>query len=165
MGMFSVEHRQLRRLQLLLIAILFTRALFLTTPASASLGNGLDSVYRDAAHASSGLQVTNTEHYSIYELKISTGTRVREYISPEGVVFAVAWDGPFVPELQQFLGTNFQKCADALHAQKPTYFSRKPVSIRLNDLVFENSGHVGAFYGRAYLPQTMPQGVVIAELH
>jgi hypothetical protein len=156
---------QLSGVQRLLIAVVFIRALFLTTAAPASLGNDLDSVYRDAAHASSGLQVTNAERYSIYELELSTGTRIREYISTEGVVFAVAWDGPFVPELQQFLGTNFQKYSDALHVQKSTYFSRRPVLIRLNDLVFENSGHVGAFHGRAYLPQALPQGSVIAELH
>jgi len=163
--MLSIKHHELRRLQRLLIGVLLARAIFLTTTASASLGNDLESVYRDATHAGSGIQIRNTPHYSIYELKIPTGTRVREYISAEGLVFAVAWDGPFVPELQRFLGRNFRKYADTLHAQKFPYFSRKPVLIRLDDLVFENSGHPGAFFGRAYIPQVVPSGVAITELY
>jgi len=123
------------------------------------------SVYGDVQHVSGNVQAISSEHYSVYEVRIPTGTLVREFISPSGVVFAVAWQGPFVPELQQFLGAYFQKFKDALHTQKSPSFSRRSVSVRLNDLVFENSGHVGAFYGRAYLPQAVPQGVAIAEIH
>lgn len=159
----SARRQAFRPLPVLLVAILF--ASVLAIPVSASLGSDLSSVHRDAVHADGEIRVTSKAQYSIYELKISTGTRVREFISAEGLVFAVAWDGPFLPEFQQFLGSNFQKYTDALHVQKLRYFSRKPVLIRLNDLVFESSGHVGAFWGRAYIPQAVPPGVAITELY
>lgn len=123
------------------------------------------SVYRDVDHVNGSVQTINSERYSVYEVRIPTGTIVREFISPSGVVFAVAWQGPFIPELQHFLGAYFQEYTDALRAHKSSSFSRRPVTLRLNDLVFENSGHVGAFFGRAYLPRAVPAGVGIAELY
>jgi hypothetical protein len=154
----------LQKVQLHLIAVLLMHGLLLPPIASASLGSDLASVYRDVEHVSGSVQAIDGERYSVYEVRIPTGTIVREFISPSGVVFAVAWQGPLIPELQHFLGAYFQEYRDALHARKPLSFSRRPVMLRLNDLVFENSGHVGAFSGIAYVPQAVPTGVVISEL-
>jgi hypothetical protein len=137
----------------------------LLPPASASLGGDLDSVRRDEMHVKGGLQVANEERYTIYEIRISTGTSVREFISPAGIVFGVAWEGPIVPELQPFLGTYFQKYSEAVQAQKSKYVSRRPLRIHLPDLVFETGGHVGSFYGRAYIPQNVPEEVRTEEIH
>jgi hypothetical protein len=150
-------------LQVFLCALLMMCALSLC--ASASLGGDLDSVHRDGHHVNGGVRVTNTEHYTIYEIKISTGTRVREFISPFGDVFGVAWEGPVVPELQQFLGAYFQEYSDAMRTQKTTVFSRRPLHIHLSDLVLETGGHMGAYYGRAYIPQTVPSEVKVEEIH
>jgi Protein of unknown function (DUF2844) len=134
--------------------------------ASASLGGDLGSVHRDSIHVNVIPQTTNAERYTIYEMRISTGTHVREFISPSGVVFGVAWQGPFVPELQQFLGAYYyREYSVAIQSQKSNPFSRKPVHLRLADLAFENGGRVGAFYGRAYIPQAIPPAVAIAEIH
>ena len=156
----SVLERQLVKTLLLFIAISL-----LAPMASASLGSDLASIDRDVHHVSGDVQTISSGLYSVYEVRIPTGTLVREFISPSGVVFALAWQGPFVPEFQQFLGAYFQEYTEALHSWKSPSFSRRPVFLRLKDLVFENSGHVGAFYGRAYLPQAVPQGVAIAELY
>jgi len=123
------------------------------------------SIYRDVEHVGGNVQAISSDRYWVYEVRIPTGTIVREYVSPLGVVFAVAWQGPLVPEFQQFLGASFQEYTDALHSQKSPSFSRRPVFVRLKDFVLENSGHLGAFYGRAYLPHAVPQGVEVAELH
>jgi hypothetical protein len=155
----------LQRVQLNLIAILLIHAVLLPPIASASLGSDAASVYRDVEHVSGSVQAISGERYSVYEVRVPTGTIVREFVSPSGVVFAIAWQGPFIPELQHFLGKYFQEYADALHARKQISLDRRPVTIGLNDLVFENGGHVGAFSGRAYVPQAVPTGVVISELH
>lgn len=137
----------------------------LSPPASASLGGDLDSVHRDEMHVKGDLQVMNEQRYTIYEIRISTGTSVREFISPAGVVFGVAWEGPIVPELQQLLGAYFQKYSEAVQAQKSKYISRRPLRIHLPDLVFETGGHVGSYYGRAYVPQNVPEEVRTEEIH
>ena len=133
--------------------------------SSASLGGDLDSVHRDEMHVKGGLQVANEERYTIYEIRLSTGTSVREFISPAGIVFGLAWQGPIVPELQQFLGAYFQKYSEALQAQKSKYMDRKPLRIHLPDLVFETGGHMGSYYGRAYIPQSVPGEVKAEEIY
>jgi hypothetical protein len=154
-----------RKAAILLACLQACLALSLSAPASASLGDNLDSAYRDVAYVKGSLQVVGTERYTICEIKVSTGTRVREFISPAGVVFAIAWEGPIVPELRQFLGSYFQKYSDALQAQKPRYLSRRPLYLHLPDLVFETGGRMGSYYGRAYIPQSMPEEVRAEEVN
>jgi hypothetical protein len=149
-------------LQVLLTTLFLIAGLSLR--ASASLGGDLASVHRDNTHVLGGLQVTAGDRYTTCEITISTGTHLREFVSPSGVVFGIAWDGPIVPELQQFLGAYFQSYLDAVRAQKSKAFSRRPLRIHLPDLVFETGGHMGSYYGRAYIQQTVPPDVAIAEI-
>lgn len=155
---FGQETPQIFLYALLMVCVLSLRA-------SASLGGDVDSVQRDGQHVNGSERVTNAERYTIYEIKISTGTSVREFISPAGIVFGVAWEGPIVPELQQFLGAYFKKYSEAVQAQKSRYASRRPLHIHLPDLVFENGGHMGAYYGRAYIPQNVPEKVRTEEIY
>jgi len=157
--------RQGFKIQAPLDCVIVVLILGLSPSASASLGGDLQSVHQDMVHVNGSLRVTNVERYTIHEIRISTGTYVREFVSTEGFVFGVSWEGPIVPELQQFLGAHFQQYSVALHAEKSRFLSRRPLHIHLNDLVFENGGHVGAYSGRAYVPQALPLYVSITEIH
>jgi hypothetical protein len=83
---------------------------------------------------------------------------VREYVNSSGTVFAVAWDGPWMPDLRQVLGDHFDQYQAAMRAPK-TRAARGVVSITQPGLVVQMSGHARAFTGRAYLPTMLPQGV------
>jgi hypothetical protein len=84
---------------------------------------------------------------------------VREFVSPSGKVFAVAWQGPSIPDLRQVLGTYFAQYAEAAQAAQKKRAGHGPLMIRESDLVAELSGHQRAFAGRAYVPQLVPLGM------
>jgi hypothetical protein len=137
----------------------------LSVPASASLGGRVDSVEGDTLHANGNLRIKDAGHYTIYEIKISTWTTVREFVSPAGVVFGVAWEGQFVPDLKQFLGTYFRDYSAMAQAEKSTSFGRRPLRLRLPSLMFETGGHMGSYYGRAYDPELVPEKVGEQEIY
>jgi hypothetical protein len=123
--------------------------------ACAELGGDIGSVYQDSDKMGGKIETRAVGKYSVCEIKVSSGTTVREFVSPNGTVFGVAWEGPFVPDMKQILGLHFEQYSEAVRAATPKY-SRRPISIRLPGLVFETGGHMGWYYGRAYVPEALP---------
>lgn len=127
--------------------------------AFAALGGDVKSVQADARKAKAAVQVkaVDSAAYTVHESTLPSGTVVRQYVSPAGKVFAVAWSGPHMPDLKQLLGASFDTMlsmqAEAKHAGHPA------VDIGTEKLVIQSHGHMRAFVGRAYLPQMMPAGV------
>ena len=138
--------------------------LLLPFPASAVLGGDVSSVQTDMAHMKGSVRLTQTGPYTIHEIQTPTGTTVREYVSGQGTVFGVAWQGPFIPDLQQLLGTYFQQYSAGVQAHKAKYVGRRPLSIQQPGLVVQTGGHMRAYFGRAYVPELVPQGVTIEEI-
>jgi Protein of unknown function (DUF2844) len=136
-------------------------ALMLAGPAAAELGGNADTVSADQTHMRASLRVAGAARYSVHEMQTPEGTTVREYVSPAGTVFAVAWQGPMLPDLQQLLGAYFGRYADAVAEPRN---GRGPVSIALPDLIVQSGGHMRAFTGRAYLPEQIPNGVELNEI-
>jgi Protein of unknown function (DUF2844) len=138
-----------------------TALLLLAVPLTAAgeLGGDAASVLADQVHMKASLKTTRTGGYTVHEIEASSGTVVREYISSEGKVFAVAWRGPFLPDLHQILGTSFEPFARAARAQKTRRPGHGPVSIQQERLVVTSAGHARNFFGRAYLPGLLPQGM------
>src|SRR5215471_20618049 len=80
----------------------------------ASLGRDAGSVEQDQVHMKAALRLAHSElAYAVHELKTPTGTVVREYVSPAGKVFGVAWQGPFLPDFRQLLGDYFEPVMQA----------------------------------------------------
>ncbi len=92
----------------------------------------------------------------MHELTTATGTVVREYVSPAGKVFGVAWRGPYLPDFRQILGDYF---APVMQAPREQRQGRGPVTVKRPDVVFQSGGHMRAFFGRSYVPNMLPQGV------
>lgn len=143
----------------------FVAALSLAAPlqASATLGSDQASVEADrAAMAGTASAVVNAAGYTVQGYTLPSGTAVREYISGGGKVFAVAWEGPFKPDLSQLLGARQFAAVDDSTRDRNREGRRGPMSLRpagAKNLVIESSGHMRAFTGRAWLLDQIPTGV------
>ena len=135
--------------------------LALSAVAHASLGGVEATVEADRAAANATVRTQPGTRFTMHELQAPSGTKVREYVSPAGVVFGVAWQGPSMPDLRQLLGPYFDKYVDAMAARRTR---RSPVFIELPDVVVQSSGHMRAFVGKAYLANGLPQGVTAQEI-
>jgi hypothetical protein len=134
----------------------------LSCPALASLGGDVTSVAADQANMKASLEVKQAEGYEVRALRVPGGTVVSEYVSPAGRVFAVAWHGPFFPEMQQILGSYFQQYSAALQEKKP--YGHRPLNLAQPGLVVQTGGHMRAYVGRAYIPEMLPQGLKVDEI-
>ena len=129
----------------------------LALPAFASLGGDVSSVQADQAHMKASTRVSRATNYTVHEMKATGGTSVREFVSPTGQVFGVAWNGPFRPDLQQVLGNYYDQFLNAAKNKRGGH--NAPLSINDAGLVIQMSGHQRSFTGRAYVPGMLPQGV------
>jgi hypothetical protein len=155
--MFSLQFPSLRWM----VASAFLAAS--TLPAMASLGGNTNSVEADRAQMNAAVQVSQHDTYAVHEIRAPEGTVVKEFVSPEGKVFAVAWHGQFPPQMQQILGTYFQQYTAALAAQQKHY-GHRPLDIETPNLVVESGGHMRAYVGRAYLPDSLPAGMTADQI-
>jgi len=90
---------------------------------------------------------------------------IREYVNSSGTVFAVAWDGPWLPDLRQVLGDHFDGYQAAMQRrQGAARTGRGALVIDEAGIVVQMSGHPRAFTGRAYLPGLLPAGVQLASI-
>ena len=132
------------------------------TPAWAALGGTHATIEADAA-SMRALRHDTAAHasYQVHELTLASGTVVREFIAPSGSVFAVAWQGPFKPDLSQVLGAYFPR---AVAAGQERRVDHRRLTVHARDLVIESGGRMRAFAGRAYLPASMPANVTLGEI-
>lgn len=138
------------------IAVLF----FYSPQSFAALGDDASSINADEAHLNASGWVTARAYYSIHEMHTAKGTVIRQYVSPAGRVFAIAWEG-FSPDLQVLLGDHFN---EYLVAASQTAHRGRGVHIETGDLVFDSGGHMRYVVGRAFLRSQIPSGVSTDEL-
>ena len=114
------------------------------------------SVDADRVHVQGRVDAHGADRtrYALHEIRSASGTMIREYVNSSGTVFAVAWDGPWLPDLRQVLGDHFDRyqASDATQARGCPHRARRAGHRRGRDLVVQMSGHPRAFTGRAYLP-------------
>ena len=142
---------------------LFTRVarvpllLLLTSiaPAHAALGGQAETVDGDSA-AMHAIGRASRVHvlYTVHTITLASGTVVREYVAPSGLVFGVAWEGPTLPDLRVTLGNAFDRYISSAGAGR-----KAGLAVSASDLVVYSGGHLRAFAGRAYLPQALPSGI------
>lgn len=134
--------------------------LMLTLPALAGLGEDASSVQADQSHMQAGLRTTEAEAYTVHEIQAPTGIVVREFVSPtSGKVFAVAWQGPWPPDMRQILASYFAQYQQSAQTQANSHPGRRPLVINQPGLVVQSGGHMRSFAGRAYIPEMLPPGV------
>ncbi len=146
-------------------AIMFAVGSLLLQPdiASAQLGSNLASVQADSAALRGSIQTVTGAHYAVHEIQTDTQIKVREYVRSDGIVFALGWSGPVLPDLQALLGPYFAAYSNAVATLAHPGLHRS-LHIETGELVLESSGHLRAFAGRAYLPALLPAAVSVSEL-
>jgi len=133
--------------------------------AFAALGGRAASVDADRIRVQGALmRIVRNDVYALHEIRSASGTMIREYVNPSGVVFAVAWDGPWLPDLRQVLGDQFDRYQAVMQSRQRGRSGRGAVVIDEPGLVVQMSGHPRAFQGRAYLPAQLPAGLPLDSI-
>jgi len=133
-------------------------------PAHATLGEKADSVEKDRK-ALSGVKTTekaSRTNYKIQEIT-SAATTLREFLTPDGVVFAVAWNGLAHPDLSTLLGRFDQEYKNA-KKQLPRKHGQSRSAVKGDHVVVETWGHMRNLQGRAYVPALVPEEVNLDEI-
>jgi hypothetical protein len=156
----SLRHRAAVLLQGLAACI----ALAGSSAALAALGGDAGSVAADRVAFAAQLRTTTTLQYDVHEISSGAQT-VHEYLSRQGQVFAVTWQGSVPPNMRQLLGEyfgRFQRAAAATHQQSPG--QHRQFNLAQPDLVILSNGRLRDFRGIAYLPTLVPAGVTVSQL-
>lgn len=161
----ALEHHKViaGRFKYFLVAMSLGMSPLCIQPASAGLGGSAASVLSDTQELHGVAHSTVLQDYEVHEISTDSGMFVREFLDRNGVVFAVAWNAPVVPDLRRLLGASFDAYVKALTALTPGL--RKSLRIASPELVVESGGHMRAYSGRAYLPALVPAGTSAADLH
>ena len=139
---------------------------YCVTSAHATLGGDSASVESDRINMKAGViarkSLAMTGGYTVHETTLPSGTLVRQYVSSNGIVFAVAWNGPFMPDLRQLLGIHFDTMVASQARQSNA--GHRTFSQHEADLVIESGGHQRSFAGRAYLKSAIPPNMTEDEI-
>lgn len=159
-----------RCLRFLPVGVVAALLFAFSSRASASLGGTSNSVEIDRAKMNASHQVVQRDTYAVHEITAPQGTVINEYVSADGRVFAVSWHGQFPPSMQQILGTYFDEYVAALKAQaqlnqtQPRVYGHRPLNLQLPGLVVQTGGSIGAYSGRAYIPDMLPQATIVGQI-
>lgn len=163
---------------------IYLALLLVPLPALAALGGNTASVNQDltalrgdvqanAAASARTLAVQAADitpiasPYQVKAFSTSDGTVVREYVYKDSV-FAVAWNGPVIPDLAQLFGhANYAIYGNAVSAQHKahsTHSNRRALTVSEPTLVVHSYGRVPHFTGSAYIPGLIPAGVSTTDI-
>lgn len=144
----------MRRALLLMLFLSLLQGALAYAALGGSPSNFGDAPVRQGARslaASSGEQV-----YTVSQSTLDSGTIVREYSDAAGVVFAVGWNGPTLPDLRTLLGDKFATMTSA--AAKRPKAGHSQLTVEQSDVVIVSNGHMRSFAGHAWLPSALPAG-------
>ena len=133
-------------------------SLLITGSCWAALGGNLAGVNSDQQAWNATQTSTVMTGATVYALTFPNGVIVREFVDSNGSVFAVAWEGPVMPDFQRLLAGYFGSYQEALNTQS------RGVHVRTNALVIESGGRMRAFTGRAYLPLQVPAAISATDI-
>jgi len=152
-------------MRLAVMSLTVVGLLALGAPAHATLGGKAATVDTDRARLNARMasRVAHTT-FTVHEMTLDSGTVTREFVRPDGTVFAVSWQGPQRPNLKQLFGDSYFSRFQADNKARPRIRMRRALASTHGDFVVRTGGHSGAFWGFAYLPQTAPGGFPVRTL-
>lgn len=142
-------------------------ALALACPlAAATLGEPAWTVEADQArlHATRRVVEATPTRPQVHVIVQADGSTIKEFLTPGGIVFAVAWSTRLKPRLDALLGAHAARYAAAASAAMATPGIRHGVTLAGDDLVVQANAHLNAHSGVAYLRSLVPEGVRVDEL-
>ncbi|HEY3700116.1 MAG TPA: DUF2844 domain-containing protein [Spongiibacteraceae bacterium] len=147
----------MRRFLILISCLVLSPAVF------AALGGDVHTITADQARMRAQLRAAASNGYTVHELQTAAGVAVREFVADNGKVFAIAWEGPNMPDLEQLLGAYFPEFNAAMSTRRKAGI-RGPVALQHDDLIVESNGRMRSFFGRAYVPSLLPPQVTPDEI-
>ncbi len=144
--------------------VLSMALLAMAKETQAALGESVDSVGADQEALAAVKRATKVrDGYSIHEFTMD-GTAVREYVSPSGIVFGIAWNGLVHPDLTRLLGSYAGEYETALEQRPRKRGLQRHEALKTDHIVVEKWGHMRNLQGRVYAPDLIPPGVSIDEI-
>ena len=117
------------------------------------------------ASKNAALRSTQGSGWVSQQTVLETGTLVQEFASAsDGVVFAVSWQGPVLPDLNGLLGKYFPHFARAAESRREARRFGGSMQVNAAGLVMNSGGRMRNFSGFAYVPALVPASVTINEL-
>jgi Protein of unknown function (DUF2844) len=132
-------------------------AVLSSSSVHATLGESADSVAADRKELSAVQRATTVHNGYTVQMIVSDATTVREYVSPSGIVFGIAWNGLVHPDVTRLLGSYSGEFTQALKRSPRKPGSRRQ-QVNTGRLVVEKWGHMRNLQGRAYDPNLLPPG-------
>lgn len=102
--------------------------------------------------------------WSLRETVLDTGTTVQELVRTDGVVFAVLWSGPVLPDFAKVLGAYDAHFDTHLQQRRQLGLRGGVVFLSNTQLVLRSGGRMGHFSGHAYAPALVPPSVRMADV-
>ena len=128
--------------------------------AVARLGRSEANLLRERPAVSSHRRNVNRSNtsYTVHEYE-SGSTKIREYATLSGMIFAVAWNGMTHPDLDDLLGSYVSQYNTARLRTPVNAGQRHHREVNANNVVVQTWGHMRNLQGRAYDPALVPHGV------
>jgi hypothetical protein len=133
-------------------------------PTHAALGGDAASVEVDRVALRGRVAISAGAGYTLHEMTLPTRTVVRQYLSPEGKIFALSWHGPAAPDLQQTLGSYYATFRAAVD-NAPRTHDHHHLFVEQAGLVVRSSGQMRLRHAFIYVPALVPQGVSLSDLN
>lgn len=133
-------------------------------PAWAVLGQTTTTYLSNAPSTHSASPLAANELFTMTAMTTDSGVVIKEFIRSDGLVFAVSWRGPVLPDLSTLLGAYFPVFMQANEEARATGRRGSPVSVASDGLVVQASGRRPDFFGYAYVTHLTPSGINIKDV-
>lgn len=151
-GMQSIMIMWVCRISLTLLPYLS-----MSPSALAMLGESTTTVEQDRTMLQGTASIEAKAGFSVHHLQ-AAGVTVREYSSPSGIVFGIAWKHQTGPlNLEQLFGAYYGEYGRAV-ARQPRQSQRYHL-IETDHIIVERGGRMGATWGRVWIPSLLPPGL------
>lgn len=132
--------------------------------AWAVLGQAPTTYPSTTASAFSAPTPAATGPYTMTAVTIDSGVVIKEFTRSDGLVFAVSWRGPVLPDLSTLLGTYFPVLMQANQDARTSGRRGSPLGIAKDGLVVQAGGRSPHLFGYAYIPHLVPAGIKIKDV-
>lgn len=130
--------------------------------AVAALGGAQSTFPQAQARVRAQVLASGTSPWRVSESTLASGTIVREYVGADGIVFAVSWSGPLLPDLQSLLGAHFATLTGEATSKPKAGHSQ--LRVAHPEVVIVSGGHMRAYEGRAWIPAALPAGFAPSDI-
>ncbi len=134
------------------------------TSAFAVLGEHENSINVDTVRMHAKRTVSSLPLYSISDLTSVDGSRIRQFVSSDGNVFAVSWNTMYKPDFSKLLGNSFPSYVNASHEAALQPGIQRLLRHEGLDVVVMSTSHLNVFSGFAFRRSMLPRGLGLESI-